>query len=329
MRVTLRDIARELQLSHATISFVLNDRRDVSIPEATRERVKEAAKRLGYRPNRAARALARGESDLVAYWAPRGRPAELDGLESELISLAESKGMEVVTRHPDFESPSAAAADLEDWPIGFTVLLDCGQAPWIGLTQGLDHPAVSIGASVDHHIDCVEFDLEQGALLAFQHLKSKGADSALHFSLTDPSDPSDSKLGLMKEAADRAGVKLRQRQCVDSTPAGIRSAVRHEAESSGIPKAVIADSDLAAQAVMRSLHELGIRVPEDCLVMGFWGSSFGETTVPSLTTVAFSESEAIQKAWRLLESRRVDARREPILETVSPRLVVRESTSKT
>jgi LacI family transcriptional regulator len=42
MPVTLRDIAKQVNLSHATVSFVLNQRHDVAIPEATRQRVFEA-----------------------------------------------------------------------------------------------------------------------------------------------------------------------------------------------------------------------------------------------------------------------------------------------
>ena len=56
MAVTLRDIAKHLNLSHATVSFVLNERLDVAIPDKTRQRVMDAARELGYRPNRAARA---------------------------------------------------------------------------------------------------------------------------------------------------------------------------------------------------------------------------------------------------------------------------------
>lgn len=66
MPVTLRDVAKRLDLSHATVSFVLNDRRDVAIPERTRERVKAMAIEMGYRPNRAAQALVRGRHDAIA-----------------------------------------------------------------------------------------------------------------------------------------------------------------------------------------------------------------------------------------------------------------------
>jgi DNA-binding LacI/PurR family transcriptional regulator len=73
MAVTLRDIARHLGVSHATVSFVLNNRTDMGITEATRQRVIVAAQELGYRPNRAAKALTTGKTEMLAVCVPSFR----------------------------------------------------------------------------------------------------------------------------------------------------------------------------------------------------------------------------------------------------------------
>lgn len=64
-RVTSGDVAKEAGVSRATVSYVLNDSPHQKIAEATRERVWEAAARLGYAPSAAARALRTGRSDIV------------------------------------------------------------------------------------------------------------------------------------------------------------------------------------------------------------------------------------------------------------------------
>ena len=69
-RVTAADVARSLGLSRATVGFVLNDTPGQTIPEATRERVLAEAKRLGYRANTAARALASGRSRIILLVLP-------------------------------------------------------------------------------------------------------------------------------------------------------------------------------------------------------------------------------------------------------------------
>lgn len=64
-RVTMMDVAKRAGVSQPTVSFVLNDRRDVSVAEDTRRRVLEAAAQLDFRPNRAAQALRSNRSFTV------------------------------------------------------------------------------------------------------------------------------------------------------------------------------------------------------------------------------------------------------------------------
>jgi DNA-binding LacI/PurR family transcriptional regulator len=72
-RVTAADVARSLGLSRATVGFVLNDTPGQTIPAATRDRVLAEAKRLGYRANTAAQALASGRSRIILLVPPTGR----------------------------------------------------------------------------------------------------------------------------------------------------------------------------------------------------------------------------------------------------------------
>lgn len=65
-RVTLADVAAEAGVSVGTVSFVLSGRDDMRIATATQERVRQAAKDLNYRPNRAAQALRTGRTGTVA-----------------------------------------------------------------------------------------------------------------------------------------------------------------------------------------------------------------------------------------------------------------------
>ena len=67
----IRDLARHLGLSIGTVSRALNDRGDVN--PLTRQRVREAAAKLGYSPNQSGRSLRRGKTDLIAMIVPSGR----------------------------------------------------------------------------------------------------------------------------------------------------------------------------------------------------------------------------------------------------------------
>ena len=71
----IRDLARHLDISIGTVSRALNDKADVN--PLTRERVREAAARLGYSPNQSGRSLRRGQTDLVGVIIPTGRDQTL------------------------------------------------------------------------------------------------------------------------------------------------------------------------------------------------------------------------------------------------------------
>jgi DNA-binding LacI/PurR family transcriptional regulator len=66
--IGIRDLARHLDISIGTVSRALNDRADVN--PLTRQRVREAAAKLGYSPNQSGRSLRRGKTDLVAMIVP-------------------------------------------------------------------------------------------------------------------------------------------------------------------------------------------------------------------------------------------------------------------
>ncbi|MFB4268440.1 LacI family DNA-binding transcriptional regulator [Nonomuraea sp. GTA35] len=97
-RVTSVDVAREAGMSRATVSYVLNNTPGQSIPESTRQRVLQAAERLGYTPYAPARTLRSGRSDVVLFvlpdW-PQG-PTMADLVDRAAHVLAEA-GLTLVT----------------------------------------------------------------------------------------------------------------------------------------------------------------------------------------------------------------------------------------
>ncbi len=84
MPVTIRDVAKHLDLSITTVSRALDGYSDVS--EATRQRVRQAARELGYLPNRATRQLRRKRTDTIGYILPSGSARFSDPFFAEFIS---------------------------------------------------------------------------------------------------------------------------------------------------------------------------------------------------------------------------------------------------
>ena len=98
-RITSADVAREAGVSQTTVSFVLNGTPGQTIPEPTRRRVLEAARRLDYRPRASARALASGRSDVVLLALP-GLPISANlsrFIEVPLAAALAEHGLSLVT----------------------------------------------------------------------------------------------------------------------------------------------------------------------------------------------------------------------------------------
>lgn len=107
-RITSADIANEVGLSRATVSYVLNNTPHQKIPETTRKRVQEAASRLGYVPSPAARALQSGRSGIVLCLLPDWPIGPAISLYLERLSAALADCGLTFMIHPHTRSDPAA-----------------------------------------------------------------------------------------------------------------------------------------------------------------------------------------------------------------------------
>lgn len=71
-KVTMRDIAKEANVSVATVSYVLNNRNDQAISEATRKKILQIANLYGYKINFAAKSISTGKTNVVALYLGEG-----------------------------------------------------------------------------------------------------------------------------------------------------------------------------------------------------------------------------------------------------------------
>ena len=84
MAVTIKDVARRLNLSITTVSRALDGYDDVA--EETRRKVIQTAREMGYVPNRAARQLRKQRTETIGYILPTSAPRFSDPFFSEFIS---------------------------------------------------------------------------------------------------------------------------------------------------------------------------------------------------------------------------------------------------
>lgn len=269
-RVTLNDVAAASGVSRSTAGFVLSDTPSQTISAATQDRVRRAARELGYVPHGVARALREGSSRVVVLeidWVYEGNYSRsyIRGLDDE---LAEHDHALLVRHGPRTRAsteqilhaiaPRAVLRFAEPYLTGHD-LEDGGG----GRRDGL---AAHVALQIDH-------------LAARGHTRIALALPAAHTPLTDARH----RLTLGHAAA----LGLPEPACVDvpgPREAGAAALARLRREHPEVTAIAAFTDDIALRA-LTALHDLGLAVPDDVAVIGFDDTEYGALVTPALTSV--------------------------------------------
>ena len=327
--VVMADVAKLAGVSHQTVSRVINDSPHVSAD--TRQRVQDAMRKLGYRPNSVARALVTGRSrtlGVVSFDTTLFGPAStLFGIERaahdagyfvnivSLRSLTRSAVLSTVER-------------LRQQGVDGILVI----APQESATQAVLHlpedvPVVAAEAAPDESVPLVAIDQVEGARLATSHLLEQGHRTVWH--LSGPLD--------WLEAQDRVDGWRTTLEAAGAAPPPVlvgdwsaRSGHELGRDLAANPEvtAVFAANDQMALGLLRALHEAGRRIPDDISIVGFDDIPEAEYFTPPLTTVRQNFNEMGRRSLLLLLEQIETGDRTPVRETVAPELIVRASTSR-
>jgi len=342
MRVTIRDIAKRLNVSHATVSRALNRPDDPIISEATRVRVYETAIEMGYRPNTAARALVTGRTGLIALWLwSEGLQDSYQANVSRYAQLVlQQQPYELIVTPVNPRTIELAKAN-KIVPIGVDGIIAHEAGPAIEAVFGLEFhrnvPVVCTGAyNWLPNADRVTIDLTQGSFDALRNLAQPGVKRMLYVqNLSDDLDSLRSKDDADKDPRLKAFEQVTKEIGVDAeflfVPAGrssARKAIIEFVRSVGCPDAIFAHNDDLAIGVYRGLCDLGIKVPGDVLLAGCDGIEDSEYLETPLSTIVQPVESVLKLAWEMLEQR-IDNPRLPVrTESFSPPFELRSSSMR-
>jgi DNA-binding LacI/PurR family transcriptional regulator len=265
-RITLRDVAREAGVSPTTVSFVLNDTPRQTIPDATRERVRDAAVRLGYTPHRIARALREGSARIVLLTTgPWRGGASLDQFIAGLGDELRAHDHTLLVHYGGQDEP--AFHDVID-TVSPRAILDM-----TGVDQDREGADWTDG-------------LAPASTLQLQHLARHGHRSVA------VALPRTEGLGHMPATrlaqAQRAATALGLDPIVTLTvgePADDVSAVAQLRREHPSVSAIAGFDDEVALRILGALRELGVPVPDEIAVIGFDDSRAGALWSPPLTSI--------------------------------------------
>ncbi|MCV2393159.1 LacI family transcriptional regulator [Actinotalea sp. M2MS4P-6] len=294
MGVTSADVARAAGVSRTTVSYVLNGTPGTAISEATRQRVLDAAERIGYAPSATARALRRGTTDLVLVVLPHWPIGPvIDTLLDHLADDLAARGLSVLVHHGRGRPLSELwRAVTPRTVVGLTAF-----AP--EEVRAMRRAGIQVvGTRLDdEHHDPSVYAVSQRRIGRMQvaHLVERGRTRIGWAGTTDERlvDFAGPRLEGVRQGCATAGlaepVVARLALTADSAAQAARE--WHEA---GVD-AVAAYNDEVALAVLAGLRREGLRVPEGVAVIGVDDIPASALAEPPLSTV--SQSIEVQAAY--------------------------------
>ncbi|MET7699683.1 MULTISPECIES: LacI family DNA-binding transcriptional regulator [unclassified Streptomyces] len=322
-RPTSRDVAQAAGVSQAAVSLVLGDKWRGRVSQPTAERVREAARELGYRPNLAARNLRLGRTRTVLLVVPALTTEFFAGVYTGAARVAAEHGFGVVL-YPSPEGigpardPFGSARAALDGVIASSMAADAltairgDQLPLVMLDSD---PAGSLGAAT------VNLDIADGVRRVADHLLELGHRRFLHLAADIPSWTFEVRA---RELAERVGTVRTALSpiSVEGALAAVEAALR---EPGPRPTAVICDDDKLAVGAYKAARRLGLRIPEDLSVTGFDDLGLATAIDPELTTVRLDAELFGERGMRALLA--VLDGRTPTDGDIPVELVVRGSTA--
>lgn len=298
--ITMRDVAKASGFSPATVSIVLNNAPLARyIATATKKRIEEVAKKLGYRPNAMARFLRSKRSHTVGVMFfditdPFCTPV-LRGIENALYQSSYlpffadahnqrnrfERYLEMLLEHH-----VEALIVVANWLfVDIQLLADLSKRNITAATIGWEMPGDSVSS--------VMVDNEAGGRLALEHLHQLGHRKIAFIRGPKMLIDSAPRWKGIQKFANSAGIEIAPSLVLQLPDAfdpnsGFEGGYRFTEELLQRKKrftALMAFDDLTALGAIRALTKAGVKVPEHCSVVGFDDVPLSALAAPSLTTV--------------------------------------------
>ncbi|MFG2406023.1 LacI family DNA-binding transcriptional regulator [Streptomyces brevispora] len=287
-RPTSRDVARAAGVSQATVSLVLGDKWRGRVSEATADRVREAARGLGYRPNLAARNLRLGRTRTALLVVPALTNEFFARVYTGAAAVAAEHGFGVVLYpSPDGTGPArdpfASARAALDGVIASSMAADA-----LGALHGADLPLVMLDSdpSAPGPVARVNLDVADGMRQVTEHLLDLGHRRFVHLASAVDTWTFVVRADAVHEALRGVpGTDLRTVPAALNVRAGREAAERALSLPGPRPTAIICDDDILAAGACKAARRLGLRVPDDLSVTGFDDLALATAVEPELTTV--------------------------------------------
>lgn len=337
LKVTLTDIARELNITAATVSRALSNH--PAIKESTKQSVREVAEKLRYQPNKIASSLRLGKSNIIGVIIPSAEINFFGSVVHGIEKVASEKNYNVLIYQTN-ESYDYEKRGVQTF---LQSQVDGVLASISKETINLDHyielkrrgiPLVLFDRAIDTlEVASVVVNDYAGAFAATKHLVSQGCRRIAHIggqqhvsifnqrlkgyidALNVHNIPVDDDLIIYGKVSIQSG-----KECMNKL-----LALKER------PDAVFAVEDFTALGAVQAMKAADVNIPGDIAIIGFANEPFGEYMSPSLSTVnqqTVHMGEAAAELFFDLLANRNQAGQQPRKLILEPELICRQSSMK-
>lgn len=340
VRANIKDVASVAGVSTQTVSRVINERPDVS-PE-TRKRVKDVIEQVGYRPSALARSLISQRSYtlgvVIAGLKYIGPSSALSGI----ASAAEEAGYALLLKEvprfdtddidPIFQSFLSRHVDGIIWAVS-----EVGEnRKWMNTSSiDLEIPLVYLTMEPRADVSVVSINNYQGGRLAVSHLLEQGYRHIGHIAGPLEWWEARQRKKAWKDVLTEANCEIQDSHWVAGNWSSASGAVAVEKLFNQYPEmdSIFVANDQMALSVLQSIHQKGLRIPEDIGVVGFDNIPESAFFWPSLTTIQQDQYHvakvAVEEMIKIIEAGRDGLNPvEPRSILLEPTLVVRRSSAR-
>ncbi|MGN9846129.1 LacI family DNA-binding transcriptional regulator [Nonomuraea sp. H19] len=322
-RVTISDVGAAAGVSAATVSRVLNG--TAKVDPSLAERVHDAVRQLGYRPNAAAQGLARGKWGTIGVLVPDLANPYFPDVLKAVSAVARSHGRRVMVMESD-EDPAMEHDLVEDLMRSCDGVLLCSprmERSDLVLLSARAHPLVLLDRIVPGiAAPAVSADFFGGMMLICGHLAQLGHRRVAYLSGPEVSWANSERIRAL-EAAKAFGISVTILPCGSTSRCGYEAAAQVAGTGA---TALTTYNDLVALGAVTRMRELGVRVPEELSVVGFDDIELDHVAHTSLTTVSVPRGQLGKQAAEMLETLMTEGHDgEPVY--LSMELHVRDSTA--
>ncbi|PQV64763.1 transcriptional regulator, LacI family [Abditibacterium utsteinense] len=296
----MRDIAEAAGVHVMTVSNALSGARVVA--PATREKVQRIARELNYIPNSAARALATGQTGLIAILSGTMNEPYYANMVHLLEQQMNAEGYKPVLVRTPREVKDLATA-TGNTAVDGAIAIDMHEMVEVFRLHSAV-PCVAIGTFERSFVDCVTVDLSAAVEAALSCMLAAGRQRIAYLATVHlMASAQEVRARTYLAAMEKAGRKPRIINVNTGVFEEVGTRLKINIKKNGCPDALLCQNDQTAMCAYRVLRDLGFRVPEDVLLVGCDGQLQMKYFDPPLSTIRQPMEETCATAWNFLKRR--------------------------